>query len=270
MFAQIVAASRFIHGRWSQTPRVGIVLGSGLGGFAAHIAQPTIIPYREIPHFPSATAMGHAGQLVCGLVADVPVITMQGRFHYYEGHAAPQITLPIRALRALGAEWLVVSNASGGVNPHFQVGDIMILDDHINLMFVNPLIGMNDERLGPRFPDLSQPYDYELIDRGLRIARNHDFVAHRGVYAALTGPTYETRAEYRMLRKLGADAVGMSTVPEVLVAVHGGMKVFALSVITNACSPDALTVTTGEEVIIAARSAEANMRQLVWGLIETL
>ncbi len=267
---QSLEACRFIQARWPGVPRAGIILGSGLGSFADEVEDATTIPYREIPHFPQSTAVGHAGQLVCGTVAGVPVLTMQGRFHRYEGYGLQQVTLPVRVMRQLGAQLLIVSNASGGVNPQFRVGDIMILDDHINWIFDNPLIGINDDQLGPRFPDLSMPYDRQLISLASRVARQNDFVAHQGVYAVLTGPTYETRAEYRMLRRLGADAAGMSTVPEVLVAIHGGMRVFALSVITNACKPDVLTPTHGDEVVEAAKQAEHKMRVIVREILASL
>ncbi len=261
-------AAEFISGRWPDRPRVGIILGSGLGSFADEVQEDVTLPYSEIPGFPQSTVMGHAGELVCGRVADVPVMTMRGRFHRYEGNAMARVALPVRVMQALGIECLVVSNASGGVNPRFAVGDVMVLEDHINWMFDNPLIGPNDDKLGPRFPDMSAVYDTELIQVAHAIARREGFVTHQGVYAALSGPTYETRAEYRMLRALGADAAGMSTVPEVLVAVHGGTRVFALSVITNACDPDRLTPTHGEEVVEAAQGAEMKMRCIVNGILQ--
>ena len=195
---------------------------------------------------------------------------MAGRFHCYEGYAYQQLTLPVRVMKQLGVDTLIVSNASGGVNPQYRSGDIMVLDDHINLMFGSPLIGINDDNLGPRFPDMCAPYDPELIERALEIARQHNFVAHRGVYCALTGPTYETRAEYRMLRTIGADVAGMSTVPEVLVAVHAGLRVLALSVVTNVCKPDTLTTTSGQEVVDVAQTAEPKMTAIVNGVIEDI
>ncbi len=261
------AAVQLIQARWPHVPRVGIILGSGLGCFADEVQQPTHIPYADIPYFPRSTAIGHAGRLVCGHCANVPVVTMQGRFHYYEGYSLQQVSLPVWVMRQLGIELLIASNASGGVNPRFRVGDIMILADHINLMFDNPLIGYHDDQLAPRIPGLAALYDPSLIEVGLQVARQRNFVAHQGVYAALTGPTYETRAEYRMLRRLGADAVGMSTVPEVLVAVHAGLRVFALSVITNDCKPDVLTPTHGEEVVQAANQAASKMRDIVSGVV---
>jgi purine-nucleoside phosphorylase len=221
------------------------------------------IPYEEIPHFARSTAHGHAGQLVCGLLAGVPVVILEGRMHAYEGYPLAQITLPVRVLQRLGAELLIVTNACGGLNPHYRAGDLMVIDDHINLMNDNPLIGINDDRLGPRFPDMSAPYTMPLIDRALEVARHEDFVAHRGVYVAVTGPNLETRAEYRFLRGIGADVVGMSTVPEVIVAVHAGLRVLGLSVVTDMCLPDALEVATVEKILDVARSAEPKLRSII-------
>lgn len=260
---KISAAADFIRGQWETAPRVGIILGSGLGHYARQVDADVSIDYGDIPNFPQSTAMGHQGQLVCGRVHAVSVMVMAGRFHRYEGYRQQQLTLPVRVMKELGIDTLIVSNASGGVNPQYRSGDIMVLDDHINLMFGNPLMGLNDDRLGPRFPDMCAPYDPQLIERALEIARQHNFTAHRGVYAALTGPTYETRAEYRMLRKLGADVVGMSTVPEVLVAVHSGLRILALSVVTNVCQPDTLDATDGQEVVDAAAAAEPRMTTIV-------
>jgi purine-nucleoside phosphorylase len=264
---QIEDAARAIREHWTREPRVGIILGTGLGNFAEQIEHEAVIAYDKIPHFPRSTAIGHKGQLVCGQVAGVPVVTMEGRFHLYEGYPLKQVTLPVRVMKALGIELLIVSNASGGMNPHFTAGDIMVIEDHINLMGDNPLIGINDDRLGPRFPDMSCPYDPDLIDRALAIARRADFLAHRGVYIALSGPNYETRAEYRMLRRLGGDVVGMSTVPEVIVAVHAGLRVLALSAVTNVCLPDALGKTDGAAVVDAAQIAEPKMRKIVLGIL---
>ncbi len=260
---QIIEAVATIRRHWNGSPRVGIILGTGLGSFTQEIAQESVISYQDIPHFPRATALAHAGQFVCGQVAGVSVMTMEGRFHRYEGYRLEQITLPVRVMNAMGISLLIVSNASGGLNPNYRVGDIMVLDDHINLMTDNPLVGINDEALGPRFPDMSQPYDRTLADQALSIARRENIVAHRGVYAALSGPCYETRAEYRFLRTIGADVVGMSTVPEVVVAAHAGLKVLALSAVTNVCRPDALGHVDGHGVVEAAQMAEPNMRKIV-------
>jgi purine-nucleoside phosphorylase len=262
-FEKVTEAAAVIGGRWRHTPAVGIILGSGLGGVTAAITDPVTIPYDQIPHFAVSTAHGHAGQLVCGHMEGVPVVVMEGRMHAYEGYPLAQITFPVRVLKQLGAGLLVVTNACGGLNPQFRTGDLMIIDDHINLMNDNPLVGINDDRLGPRFPDMSAPYTPELIDAALAVARREDFVAHRGVYVAVTGPNLETRAEYRFLRGIGADVVGMSTVPEVIVAVHAGLKVLGISVITDMCLPDALEVATVEKILGVARSAEPKLRAIV-------
>ena len=256
-------AAHFIGSRWSEKPQVGIILGTGLGNLADHLDIQSEIPYEKIPNFPVSTAIGHRGQLVCGELCSVPVIAMQGRFHLYEGYSPQQATLPVRVMRELGAELLIISNASGGLNPAFASGDVMMIDDQINLMFRNPLIGPNDDDLGPRFPDMSTPYDPALVDLTLEAARRQGIPCHRGIYAALSGPTYETRAEYRMVRRLGADVVGMSTVPETIVAAHAGMKVLGLSAVTNLCRPDRLESTSGHEVKAAAEVAEPRMRRLV-------
>jgi len=262
-YDKITEAAAVVTGRWPLTPRVGVILGSGLGGAAAALTDRVTIPYDDIPHFARSTAHGHAGQLVCGLLEGVPVVVMEGRMHAYEGYPLAQITFPVRVLARLGARLLVVTNACGGLNPHYRAGDVMIIDDHINLMNDNPLIGINDERLGPRFPDMSAPYTPALIDAALAVARREDFVAHRGVYVAVTGPNLETRAEYRFLRGIGADVVGMSTVPEVIVAVHAGLEVLGISVVTDMCLPDHLEVATVEKILAVARSAEPKLRALV-------
>ena len=255
---------------WPQTPQAGIILGSGLGGLAKEIDGEAIVDYPAIPHFPRTTAVGHAGKLVCGKLAGARVIAFQGRFHLYEGHAAQTAALPVRLLKALGAEALVVSNAAGVLNPQFAAGDVMLIDDHINLLFDNPLVGANDDALGPRFPDMSAPYDRELQSLAMNVAMEHGFVLHRGVYAAVLGPNYETRAEYRMLRRLGADAVGMSTVPEVLAARHADLRVLGLSIITNVGSPDALGQTTAHDVLAVAGQAATKLATIVRGVVQKL
>ncbi|NBV44453.1 MAG: purine-nucleoside phosphorylase [Planctomycetia bacterium] len=264
---KITDACSAIASRWSGRPAVGIILGSGLGAAAAAITNTVRIPYEEIPHFARSTAHGHAGQLVCGELDGVPVVVMEGRMHAYEGYPLAQITFPVRVLHRLGARLLIVTNACGGLNPQFRTGDIMVIDDHINLMNDNPLIGINDDRLGPRFPDMSAPYTPRLVDAALAEARRADFVAHRGVYVAVTGPNLETRAEYRFLRGIGADVVGMSTVPEVIVAVHAGLEVLGLSVITDMCLPDALEVATVERILAVARSAEPKLRAIITAVV---
>jgi purine-nucleoside phosphorylase len=263
----ISEATNFIRGKWSAAPRVGIVLGSGLGSVGDAIDRDAVISYGDIPHFLRSTAIGHHGRLLCGRLGGVEVIAMQGRFHCYEGYSAERATFPVRVMKALGVELLILSNAAGGLNPDFAPGDVMVVDDHINLLNRNPLIGVNDDRLGPRFPDMSAPYDRRLGDRALAVARRENFICHRGVYVAMLGPTYETRAEIRMLRSIGGDAVGMSTVPEAIVAAHCGLRVLGLSTITNVCSPDVPHATSGEEVIATAETAREKLKLIVTGVI---
>jgi purine-nucleoside phosphorylase len=239
-----------------------------LGSLAAQIRTEASLEYESIPHFPRSTSVGHAGQLVCGELEGVTVVAMEGRFHAYEGYSYGQITFPVRVMKALGAGLLIVSNACGGMNPRYALGDIVVIEDHINLMPGNPLIGVNDDSLGPRFPDMSAPYDPVLIDLAMAISRREDFVAHKGVYVAVTGPNLETRAEYRFLRAIGADVVGMSTVPEVIVAVHAGMRVLGLSIVTDLCLPDALEPADIERIIATANRAEPNLRKIVLGVLE--
>ncbi len=267
LYDQIQAACETIRSRFSETPKVGIILGTGLGGLVDEIDVEATIEYGDIPHFPSSTATGHAGRLVCGRLAGVPVLAMEGRFHLYEGYPLKQITLPVRVFRAMGAELLVVSNACGGLNPQYRTGDIMLIEDQINLMGDNPLIGINDDRLGPRFPDMCEPYDQQWLDRTMTIARREGIFPHRGVFVAVTGPNLETRAEYRFLRTIGADVVGMSTVPETIVAVHCGLKVVGLSVITDMCLPDALEPANVEAIIAVANEAEPQLRSIVGGVV---
>ena len=267
LYEKIEEAVAFISEKWGEQPRAGIILGTGLGPFVEQIEIAAEIDYEEIPHFPSSTATSHRGRLICGTLEGVPVVAMEGRIHLYEGHAAKLITLPVRVMRALGAEWLIASNAVGGMNPNYRAGDIMVIEDHINLMTDNPLIGVNDDRLGPRFPDMSEPYNLEMVDAALAIARKCDFVAHKGVLVAVTGPNLETRAEYRFLRLIGADVVGMSVVPEVITAVHCGLKVVGFSVVTDMCLPDALKEAVVEEIIATANAAEPKLRELVAGVV---
>jgi purine-nucleoside phosphorylase len=260
-------AARMVRSHWSGSPRVGVVLGTGLGALAREIEAEASIPYPEIPSFPRSTVESHKGQLVCGRLAGHSVIAMEGRFHLYEGYSPWQVTFPIRVMKEMGCRLLIVSNAAGGLNPLHNKGDLIVIEDHINLMGMNPLIGPNDERLGPRFPDLIEPYDRELQDLALKVALEENITATRGVYVAVTGPNLETRAEYRLLRGLGADVVGMSTVPEVLVAVHAGMKVLGFSIITDMCLPDALKPVRIEEIIAVANEAEARLRTIVRGVL---
>lgn len=266
--ARIEEAAAAVRGEWPGPASAGIILGTGLGGLAQEIEVQASLEYERIPHFPRSTAIGHAGRLVCGRLAGVSVVAMEGRFHAYEGYTFEQITFPVRVMKALGAGLLIVSNACGGMNPQYARGDIMVIEDHINLMGGNPLIGPNDDALGPRFQDMCRPYDAELIACALAIARQRDFAAHRGVYVAVTGPNLETRAEYRFLRLIGADVVGMSTVPEVLVAVHAGIRVLGLSVITDMCLPDALEPVNIQSILATASAAEPNLRAIVTGVLK--
>ena len=267
---QITDATDFIRARWRVAPRVGIILGSGLAAVADAMGLDQSVDYDDVPHFLRSTAVGHYGRLLCGRLAgvpaDVPTIAMQGRFHCYEGYAAERVTFPIRVMKELGVELLIVSNAAGGLNPTFAAGDLMVIDDHVNLQNRNPLVGAGDDRLGPRFPDMSSPYDRQLADRALAIAREHDFVCHRGTYIGVLGPNYETRAEIRMLRRWG-DAVGMSTVPEVIVAAHAGLRVLGLSAITNVCSPDVPHTACGDSVVATANAASARLSAIVTGVV---
>jgi purine-nucleoside phosphorylase len=270
LHAEIAAAANAIRSRWSKRPRVGIVLGTGLGGFASEITTEATIPYGEIPHFPESTVMTHTGQLVCGTMGGKSMVAMEGRFHYYEGYTMQQITFPVRVMRELGADVLILSNACGGMNPQHEKGDILIIDDHVNLMGDNPLRGKNDDTLGPRFPDMCRPYDHELLLAAERIALEEKIRVHRGVYVAVTGPNLETRAEYRFLRTIGADVVGMSTVPEVIVGVHAGMRILGLSVITDLCLPDALQPADIADIIRTANEAEPKLRTIVRRVVAEL
>lgn len=263
LFDQIQEAKAAVKARWDAAPAVGIILGTGLGGLADEIQDSVKIPYQEIPHFPHSTVESHAGRLVCGTLAGKPVMAMEGRLHFYEGYSLKQITFPVRVMKALGCGVLIVSNACGGMNPQWAKGDIMLIEDHINLMGDNPLIGKNDDRLGPRFPDMCRPYDPELLQTARRIALEEKIVCHKGVFVAVPGPNLETRAEYRFLRGIGADVVGMSTVPEVIVGVHGGMRILGLSVITDMCLPDALEPAYLPDIIETANAAEKKLRVLV-------
>jgi purine-nucleoside phosphorylase len=270
IYDQLQESLQFIRSRWQGTAKVGIVLGTGLGNLAKQINAESVISYEEIPNFPRSTVETHAGNLVLGTLNGVPVAAMEGRFHAYESYDPKQITFPIRVIQALGAEMLVVSNACGGMNPQYRQGDIMVIEDHINLLGINPLVGINDDRLGPRFPDMCEPYDKKLIDLALEVARKENFIAHKGVYVGVLGPNLETRAEYRFLRGIGADVVGMSTVPEVLVAVHCGMKVLGLSIVTDMALPDALKVAVVEEIIAVANAAEPKLTKIVCGVLANI
>ncbi len=244
-----------------------VILGSGLGGFGDQIEVIEKIMYTSIPGFPEPTVAGHGGNLLFGKINGEYVWVMQGRFHFYEGHDMQTVTFPVRVLAQLGVKTLLLSNASGGVNPQYKVGDLMVLDDHINLMSANPLTGSNNDAWGPRFPDMSRPYDPELIDEALMVAGKNNFVCHKGVYAAVTGPCYETRAEYKYIRTIGADAVGMSTVPEVIVARHMGLRCFAISVITDLGGMEQEVELTHDEVVKVAGEAESKVTHIIRHLI---
>lgn len=270
LYEQIEQAAAAVRKRWSGTPSVGIILGTGLGGLVGEIETQASLPYEEIPHFPTSTVVTHAGRLVCGQLAGKTVVAMEGRFHFYEGYTLQQITLPVRVMKALGCATLIVSNACGGMNPQWDKGDMMVIEDHINLMGDNPLIGKNDDRLGPRFPDMCWPYDRELLALAKTVALEEQIVLHQGVFVAVPGPNLETRAEYRFLRGMGADVVGMSTVPEVLVGVHCGLRILGLSVITDQCLPDALEPVVLADIIATANAAEKKLRVLVRRVVQQL
>ncbi len=270
LYDQVQEAIQAIRTRWPGRPRVGIILGTGLGGLTEEIQEKTSIPYEDIPHFPHSTVVSHAGRLVCGQLGGKTVVAMEGRFHFYEGYSLQQITLPVRVFKALGCEVLIVSNACGGMNPQWSKGDIMVIEDHINLLGDNPLIGKNDDRLGERFPDMCHAYDPELIALTQRVALEEKIVLQKGVFVAVPGPNLETRAEYRFLRGIGADVVGMSTVPEVIVGVHCQLRNLGLSVITDQCLPDALEPAVLADIIAVANGAEKKLRVLVRRVVEEL
>ena len=251
-------------------PEYLLILGTGLGQLAEEIDEQYSINYDDIPHFPVSTVESHHGRLIFGHLGGKPVMAMQGRFHYYEGYSMQQIAFPVRVAKALGAQTLLVSNACGGLNPNFRRGDIMLIRDHINFLGDNPLIGPNDPELGPRFPDMSEPYTERLLDTAETVALDLGIKMHEGVYLAVSGPMMETKAEYRYMRQLGADVVGMSTVPEVIAAVHMGLDVLGISVITDECFPDALESVSLDDVLEAAGMAEPKMTQIIIGVLSRL
>ena len=266
----IKEAAEWVRPKTQVKPKVGMILGTGLGGLARQIEVDATLPYEEIPHFPVSTVESHAGQLVCGTLSNVPIVAMEGRFHFYEGYSMQQITFPVRVMKELGAEILLVTNAAGGINTQYELADIIILEDHINLMCDNPLIGWNDDALGPRFPDMSHPYDPELINVARQSALELGIQSHTGVFVAVAGPNLETRAEYRMLKTLGADVVGMSTVPEILVANHAGMRALAFSVITDMCLPDALEPVELEKILEVAGRGGEKLSRLIPRILEQI
>ena len=263
LWDEIQEAEQWLKVRWAGVPRVGLILGTGLGGLASRIQTDVAIPYAEIPHFPRSTSPSHAGQLICGTLEGVPVMAMEGRFHYYEGYSLRQVTFPIRVMKSMGADTLVLTSAVGGMNPQYSLADIVILEDHINWLPDNPLRGVNDDRLGPRFPDMSAPWDRELIEKARRIALTLGITAHKGVLVAVPGPNLETRAEYRMLRMMGADIVGMSTVPECIVANHAGLKTAGFSIVTDMCLPDALEPADINRILKVAAQGGAQLERLL-------
>lgn len=267
---QFQEALAFIRKSYKDIPEIGIVLGTGLGGLVSEIQVEKEIPYNFIPHFPISTVESHFGKLIFGSIGNQKVVAMQGRFHYYEGYSMRQITFPIRILKQLGVKTLFLSNAAGSMNPLFKKGDLMLIDDHIGLQGDNPLIGQHDDSYGARFVDMSQPYDPALMAAAQKIATTEKVVLHKGVYVAVTGPQLETRAEYRFLRLIGADVVGMSTVPEVIVAHQMGMRICAISVITDECNPDQLQPVDISEIIAAAQTAEPGLTRIFSRLIQEL
>ena len=267
MRKQIQEATEYIQSRCSLTPRVGIILGTGMGRMAESVEDATVIPYDQIPHFPVSTVESHSGNLFLGRLEGQPVFMMQGRFHCYEGYTMREVTFPIRIMRALGAETLIVMNAVGSMNPRIPSGSLVLLTDFINMMGDNPLIGPNDDALGPRFPDMSEPFSRDLIAQAEAVALEQRIRVHQGVLISVTGPNLETAAEYRFFRRIGADVVSMSTVPEVIVAIHGGMRVLGISTVTDACLPDALKPAELSEIIAVANAAEPRLGALVRGVL---
>jgi purine-nucleoside phosphorylase len=270
---QIDEAADFIRERTSNRPRVGMILGSGLNALADSVSNPEMIPYGEIPNWPVSTVHGHAGRLVIGELEGQTVFVMQGRIHFYEGYSMSQITLPVRVMLRLGLEMMFVTNAAGGVNPDFVPGDVMLITDHLNLVGMtgaNPLMGPNIDELGPRFPDMSQAYDRQLMDIARQIASKKGITLREGIYCALSGPSFEGPADLRFLHLAGTDAVGMSTVPEVIVARHGGLRVMGLSGISNKANLDGSTVTTHEEVIEAGKIITPKMEKIIRGVLRAL
>lgn len=270
LLQQLQETTSFIKNRYSEAPQIGIVLGSGLGNFSQEIKVEVEIPYNEIPHFPVSTVEGHHGKLIFGELSGKKVVVMAGRFHFYEGYTPEAVAYPIRVMKQLGIGHLLLSNAAGGVNPAFKVGDLMIITDHISFGIVNPLLGKNYGELGPRFPDMSEPYPKEIIKKVKKIAADLNIKLQEGIYYGVTGPTFETRAEYKLIHKLGGDAVGMSTVQEVIIAVHMGLPVFAASVITDIGIREEDNIITHEEVLQAAKEAEPKLTAIFKQLVAEL
>lgn len=267
---QIEEAVAAITEKWTGRPRIGMILGTGLGGVADEIQVEQRIPYEQLPHFPRSTVESHSGQFVCGTLRGVSVVAMEGRFHYYEGYTLQQVTFPVRVMNALGAEILLVTNAAGGMNPQYNLADLMIIEDHIDFLPDNPLRGVNVDSLGPRFPDMSAPYDRQLLELASATALEMGIPAHTGVFVAVAGPNLETRAEYRMLRGFGADLVGMSTVPEVIVANHCGLRVLGFSIVTDLCLPDALEPVELESILAVAAKGGERLCRLIPELVSRI
>lgn len=270
MLEKINQTAAYVRERMTTNPHVGIILGTGLGNLATRITEKIEIPYNEIPHFPISTVEGHSGKLIIGKLGGCDVLAMQGRFHYYEGYNMQEVTFPVRVMKALGIDTLFVSNASGGVNPDFEIGDLMIITDHINVFPEHPLRGKNYNELGPRFPDMSEPYNRELIEKARKVAQKNNIRTVEGVYVGTQGPTFETPAEYRYFRAIGGDAVGMSTVPEVIVANHAGMRVFGMSIITDLGVPGKIVEVTHEEVQEIGNKAQPLMTTIMTQLLAEL
>ncbi len=270
LLARIDEACAFIKGEVKSLPKIAIILGTGLGNLTSFVKDTKEIDYLAIPHFPVATVDSHVGKLVFGKLGNRDVVLMQGRFHVYEGYSAEEVTFPIRVLKGLGVENLIVTNAAGGLNLAYRKGEIVLIEDHINMMGINPLIGPNDERIGPRFPDMSEPYSAKLIGLTEECARDIKLSIRRGVYLGVTGPCLETRAEYRMMRQFGADLVGMSTIPEVIVAVHAGLKVLGISIVTDLCDPENLLPVNIKEIIKIAGETGPKLDKLISRVIEKI
>jgi len=270
MLKKIKETSDFIKSQMKNAPEIGIILGSGLGNLGENIESPQYIPYNEIPNFPVSTVKGHKGRLIFGQFGGKNVVALQGRFHFYEGYDMKEVTFPIRVFKELGIKMLILSNAAGGMNPEFKIGDIMVITDHINLFPTNPLLGQNDEEMGVRFPDMSEAYNHRYIHAMEKIAASNNISIKKGVYVGVSGPCFETPAEYRAFRILGGDAVGMSTVPEVIAARHGGIPCFACSVITDLGGGEVAEKVSHEDVIIAANAAEPKLTLLIRKLIEEM
>lgn len=267
LLAKIQEAVSLIQSKTTHQPKVGLILGSGLGDLANEIEQAEVVSYGDVPHFPISTVEGHKGQLVFGTLQGVSVVAMQGRFHYYEGYSQQEVVFPVYVMKALGVQTLIATNAAGGMNSHFAAGDLMLITDHLNMTGSNPLIGANEAKLGPRFPDMSEAYSKELIAVAQRVADSQGIKVQKGVYAGITGPTYMTPAELIMLRTLGGDAVGMSTVPEVIAARHGGLSVLGISCITDMAIGEELEPLTHEQVVEVANRTKPKFMELVKGIV---